>query len=216
LDVKINELRIATQNAINNKNRILALSALRSKKVAERNLKQRSDTLIQLEEVYIKIEQAADQVDIVRVMEASTGVLRALHAQVGGVEKVVDVVEELREEMAKVDEVGNLITEAGPVIDEGELDDELLAMESQERQVREAIEAEETKRRLAELEGIEGVGIKASLEAAQSQSITKIPPPAGSTPDWESNGNRLSRMSIEDSPQNGDSQSKESRPVAEE
>jgi charged multivesicular body protein 7 len=216
LDVKINELRKATQNAVNNKNRILALSTLRSKKVAERNLKQRSDTLIQLEEVYIKIEQAADQVDILRVMEASTGVLRALHAQVGGVEKVVDIVEELREEMAKVDEVGNVITEAGPVIDEGELDDELLAMESQERQVLEAIEAEDTKRRLAELEGLEGVEIKASLEAAQSQSITKILRPACSTPDLDANINRLSRMSIEDSPQNGDSQGKGSRPVAEE
>src|SRR5436190_715737 len=74
LDDKINELGIAIQNAINNKNRILALSTLRSKKLAERNLKQRSDTLIQLEDVYTKIEQAADQVDIVQVMEASTGI----------------------------------------------------------------------------------------------------------------------------------------------
>ena len=94
LDDKINELGIAIQNAVNNKNRILALSTLRSKKLAERNLKQRSDTLIQLEDVYTKIEKAAEQVDIVQVMEASTGILRALRAQVGGVDKVADVLEE--------------------------------------------------------------------------------------------------------------------------
>src|SRR5437773_9601801 len=102
-------------------------------------------------------------------MEASTSVLRALHAQVGGVEKVADVVDGLREEMVKVDEIGNVIGETGPVIDEEELDDELLAIESQERLVREAREAEATKQRLAELEMLEGVGIKPSREPERSQ-----------------------------------------------
>ena len=63
-----------------------ALAALRSKKLNETALAQRTETLSQLEEVYSKVEQAADQVAIVRVMEASAGVLRNLHAEVGGVE----------------------------------------------------------------------------------------------------------------------------------
>lgn len=186
LEQKIKEHSIAAQNALNNKNRISALSALRSKKLAERNLKQRTDTLAQVEEVYSKIEQAADQVEIVKVMEASTGVLRGLHAQVGGVERVEDVVEELREEMGKVDEVGNVISEGGPVVDEGELDDELEAMESQDREEREKKEAQETTRRLVELEKIEKVG----REAAQKETQSEL--------DIDESINRLSQMSIQE------------------
>ncbi|EEP80016.1 predicted protein [Uncinocarpus reesii 1704] len=114
LDAKIRDLTLNAQNALGNKNRILALSALRSKKLAERNMKQRLDTLYQLEEVYAKIEQAVDQVDIIRIMGASTGVLRGLNEQVGDIETVEDVVEELRKEMANVDEVGNIISETAP------------------------------------------------------------------------------------------------------
>ncbi|KAK2753140.1 hypothetical protein FQN54_007965 [Arachnomyces sp. PD_36] len=187
LEHKIKEQSLAAQNAVNNKNRISALSALRSKKLAERNLKQRTDTLAQVEEVYSKIEQAADQVEIVKVMEASTGVLRGLHAQVGGVERVEDVVEELREEMSKVDEVGNVISEAGPVVDEGEIDDELEAMESQDREEREKKEAQETQRRLVELEKIEEAGRAAAQKERQSEL------------DIDESINRLSQMSIDDS-----------------
>ena len=62
--------------------------------------------LAQLEGVYSKIEEAFDQVAIMRVMEVSTGVLRNLHAQFVGVEKVEDVLDGLRDEMGKVDEIG--------------------------------------------------------------------------------------------------------------
>ena len=152
LETKIKEYTLAAQNSLNNKNRVLALSALRSKKLAEQNLKQRSDTLLQLDEIYAKLEQAADQVDIVRVMQDSTAALRTLHAQIGGVENVEDVVEELRKEMENVDEVNNIISEPAQVIDEEELDDELEAMENAEREAEEMKEAEATRRRLAELD----------------------------------------------------------------
>lgn len=152
METKIKEYTLAAQNSLNNKNRVLALSALRSKKLAEQNLKQRSDTLLQLDEIYAKLEQAADQVDIVRVMQDSTAALRTLHAQIGGVENVEDVVEELRKEMENVDEVNNIISEPAQVIDEEELDDELEAMENAEREAEEMKEAEATRRRLAELD----------------------------------------------------------------
>ncbi|KAK2877211.1 hypothetical protein FQN49_001335 [Arthroderma sp. PD_2] len=181
---KIKDLTANAQNALANKNRILALSTLRSKKLAERNLQQRADTLLQLEEVYAKIEQAASQVDIVRVMKASTGALRQLNSQLGGVDKVEDVVEELRKEMDNVDELGGVLNEAGPVIDETELDDELQEMEDQEREVREEKEAEEIRQRLAELERSQGV----------------IKPPASRTTngDLDESIDKLSQMSIGD------------------
>ncbi|KAJ5722327.1 hypothetical protein N7488_000362 [Penicillium malachiteum] len=184
LELKIVQLTESAKTALNNKNRISALSAVRSKKQVEHNLSQRLNTLAQLEEVYAKIEAAAGHVEIVQVMEASTGVLRGLHAQVGGAERVEDVVEELREEMAKVDEVGSIMNEAGPVIDEGEIDEELEALEKSDQEAKEEKEAEETQKRLAELDnfGRQAETMK-DVDVQLAESIGK-----------------LSNMSVEDRP----------------
>ncbi|KAI9037846.1 putative vacuolar sorting protein SNF7 family protein [Aspergillus affinis] len=187
LEKKITELNATAKTALHNKNRISALAALRSKKLAEHNLQQRLDTLTQLEEVYSKIEQATDQVQFVQVMEASTGVLRGLNTQIGGAARVEDVVDELREEMSKVDEVGTIMNEAGPQIDETELDDELEELESKERQGDEEREAEETRQKLAELDNLEQRAKEAARTASAEQSV-----------DAELE-DRLSRMSVEES-----------------
>lgn len=188
LDAKIKEYTLAAQNALGSKNRVLALSALRSKKLAEQNLKQRSDTLCQMEEVYAKIEQAVDQVDIVKVMQASTDVLRTLHGQIGGVDKVEDVVEELRREMANVEEVSNVVTEPpGQVVDEGEVDDELEEMEIAEKEAAEDREAEAIREKLAELDR------KGKAEARKRPEGE-----GGEERGLEENINRLSNMSLED------------------
>jgi charged multivesicular body protein 7 len=88
-------------------------------------------------------------------METSVGVLKSLNKEVGGVENVENVVERLQEGMGKVDEVGKVLEEPlvpGAVVDEGEIDDELEAMEQEERREKEEKEAEVTRRRLQELE----------------------------------------------------------------
>ncbi|KAF3019206.1 hypothetical protein E8E15_008339 [Penicillium rubens] len=192
LEAKIAELTASAKTALANKNRISALSAVRSKKLAEHNLQQRFNTLMQLEEVYSKIEQAAGQVDMVQVMQASTGVLRGLHTQIGGAERVEDIVEELREEMTKVDEVGSIMNEAGPVIDEGEIDDELAAMEKSDREAREKEEAAVTERRLAELDSVKQASDEASRQAHAAKSADSAL--ADNIID------RLSNMSVEDRP----------------
>ncbi|GAQ06114.1 hypothetical protein ALT_3435 [Aspergillus lentulus] len=191
LESKIEELNLTAKVAVQKKNRVSALAAVRSKKLAEHNLKQRLDTLTQLEEVYSKIENAADQVEYVRVMEASTGVLRGLHTHIGGVERVEDVVEELREEMSKVDEIGNILNEVAPEIDEIELDDELEELENRERQAVEEKEAEETRKKLAELDHIEQKAKEAAQTAASEQSVDSA---------IEESIERLSHMSVEESP----------------
>lgn len=187
LEEKTISLTSTAKAALNNKNRISALSAVRSKKLVEHNLKQRLDTLAQLEQVYSKIEQAADQVEYVKVMEASTGVLRGLNTQVGYAEKVEDVVDDLREEMSKVDEVGQVMNEAEPAIDDGEIDEELEGLEAKEQEKREEAEAEETRKKLADLDSLEQPTRAArtaepeqNVEAALAESI-----------------GRLSRMSVE-------------------
>ncbi|KAF7118142.1 hypothetical protein CNMCM5793_007535 [Aspergillus hiratsukae] len=191
LESKIEELNLTAKVALQKKNRVTALAAVRSKKLAEHNLKQRLDTLTQLEEVYSKIENATDNVEYVRVMEASTGVLRGLHTQIGGVERVEDVVEELREEMSKVDEIGNIMNEVAPEIDETELDDELEEMENRERQAREEKEAEETRKKLAELDDLEQKAKEAARTAASEQSVESA---------IEESIERLSHMSVEEGP----------------
>ncbi|GLA30271.1 hypothetical protein AnigIFM63326_008475 [Aspergillus niger] len=188
LENKITELNSTAKMALQNKNRVSALSAVRSKKLAEHNLKQRLDTLMQLEEVYSKIEQATDQVQFVKVMEASTGALRGLHTQIGGAERVEDVVQELRDEMSKVDEVGNIMNEAGPQIDETEIDDELQELENKEREEMEEKEAEETRKKLAELDSLQQGAQEAARRAAAERAVES---------ELE---DRLSRMSVEEGP----------------
>lgn len=162
LSNRVDELGTAARDAVARQNKVAALTALRSKKLAESNLTKRSATLGQLEEVLSKIEQAANQVELVRVMESSTRVLSSLNTEVGGVERVDDVVDQLREQMQEVDEVGDVIAEAGQgaeVIDEGEIDDELEAIQREEdskkqeqerllAEQKEKEEAAETKRKL--------------------------------------------------------------------
>ncbi|KAJ5770286.1 uncharacterized protein N7511_002337 [Penicillium nucicola] len=191
LEAKIVELNTSAKTALANKNRVSALAAVRSKKMAEQNLKQRLDTLMQLEEVYTKIEQAAGQIEIVQVMQASTGVLRGLHTEIGGTERVEDIIDELREEMSKVDEVGSIMNEAGPVIDEGEIDEELEALEKADREVQEREEAAATEKRLAELDNVKQASDEAARKATAAKKV-----------DAELAGSieRLSNMSVEDRP----------------
>ncbi len=154
LSTRISTLSESAQKAINNKNRTSALAALRSKNLSERTLTQRSETLAQLEEVYNKIGQAADQVAIVRVMETSTEVLRNIHAQVGSIDKVEDVMEGLRDEMGKVDEIGGVIgmdAQGDSVIDESAVDEELESLVRQANAREEEQGARQTQERLASI-----------------------------------------------------------------
>lgn len=167
LAARIDNLSTTARDAVSRKNRVSAIAALRSKRLAESQLAKQSAVLGQLEEVYSKIGEAADQVELMRIMEGSTGVLKALHKEIGGVERVDDVLAQLGEQMAQVDEVGNVITEMNRgEVDESEVDDELEALELEDRDKKEAerlsnerkeeAEAAETKRRLGALEtGVE-------------------------------------------------------------
>ena len=181
LTTRIAALQTTAQTSVKAGNKASALSALRSKKLAEKSFESRSNTLHQLEEVYTKIEAAVDQVQVVAAMEASAGVLKTLNKKVGGVEKVEDVIETLREEMGKVDEVSGVIAEpldGKVVLDEADVDEELESMEQEERAKREqaeqaekerqqAREAELTRQRLAELERLQQQAEKEKAEREQ-------------------------------------------------
>ena len=207
LTKRVDELGITAKEAVAKKNRVSALAALRSKKLAETTLTKRHATLGQLEEVFASIEQAADQVELVKVMEASSRVLSGLNKEVGGVDRVDDVVDQLREQMSQVDEIGNVIAESGQgtgVIDETEVDDELEAMERDDREKREEKErlnreekekqeAIEIRRKLDALEEIER---QATLtkEAARKNAEQE----SGTEKEVEESTREMKRMSLED------------------
>jgi charged multivesicular body protein 7 len=182
LTLRVEELSSTARDAIARKNRIAALTALRSKKLMEANLSRQSATLLQLEEVYAKIGQAADQVELVRILEGSTGVLKILNAEVGGARRVDDVVYELKEQMTQVEEVGSALTEVGQgTADNEEVDAELEAMEREDREKREEaerlekeererVEAAETKCKLERLEAAERQAAQDRKEASQESS----------------------------------------------
>ena len=89
-------------------------------------------------------------------MEASAGVLRSLNAEVGGIEKVEDLVEILRDEMSKVDEVSSAIDAGGHenrASDEDGIDEELESLERQAKAEQEEKEARLTAERLASIGG---------------------------------------------------------------
>ena len=206
---RVNLLSEKARIAIGQNNRVSALTALRSKKLSESMLMRRSETLARLEEVLGKIEQAADQVAFVRIMEASTLVLRGLNTEAGGIEKVEDIVEGLRDEMTKVDEMGTAINEVGQEgtrIDEGEIDNELEDLEKQDKFEREDRASKQTRARLEELDTAVPLKVDKKL-GGQSPMQRMAPSESGSAvsevatePLMKDSITSFDRMSLEDHP----------------
>ncbi|CAK7275125.1 hypothetical protein SEPCBS119000_006520 [Sporothrix epigloea] len=183
LSGRIDDLTTSARDAVQRKNRVAALAALKSKKQVEAALTTRFATLAQLEATAAKIEQAVDQVHIVQAMGASADALKSLHAQVGGAEGVEGVVDRLRDQMDAADEINRILVEGGPTaatlaIDEDEIDDELAALEKDERRASDPAEkedqkvsdtaAEETRRRL-EAAGTVPDGLKTDQTSKDAQ-----------------------------------------------
>lgn len=176
LSSRLTELVSEAKAAASTQLRSSALRALRSKKTIERTLAQRLETLSQLETIYQKIEQAADQIAVARVIESSTGVLRKLNAKVGSIEKVDDLMEGLREEISRVDEVSQAIEQGGQPdsMDEQAIDEELDALMQHAQVGTDEKAAEETQKRLA--------GIDLNVPSAVAPEILESPL-AGIAPD---------------------------------
>ncbi|PNY23500.1 Uncharacterized protein TCAP_06564, partial [Tolypocladium capitatum] len=176
LNSRIDELTNEAKSAVVRKSRVTALAALKSKKLAESSLSQRFATLNQLEEVAARIEQASDQVQLVKILESSAGVLRNLNSQVGGAARVDSVMHRLREQVNDTDEVTAILAERlGAAVDEDEIDEELEALEREERD-----KEKEAQRSKAEAEA-EAEAAKAKEELDSLPSV-----PVEAAPDRES------------------------------
>ncbi|KAF2664862.1 hypothetical protein BT63DRAFT_428823 [Microthyrium microscopicum] len=182
LETSIAHLSNQARTAVAAHNTPAARAALKRKKAVETALERRREQVFTLQSTLDSIDAAADNVALVRAMDASAGVLKDLNAQVGGVEGVEKVKDRLDEQMVDVEEISNVLNEGGAV-DEGEVDEEFEALvKEQEKTENAAKEAEnaakeaerrqkeeaETARKLAELK---------TWEEKQKESAppTKIP-----------------------------------------
>jgi len=129
LNNRIAHLQNEAKTALQSSNRIAARAALKSKKLAETSLSQRYSTLNQLEDVAARIEQASDQVQLVKILNSSANALKSLNSRVGGSARVEEVMDQIREQMCETDEVAAILSETTTEqIDESELDEELAAL----------------------------------------------------------------------------------------
>jgi charged multivesicular body protein 7 len=152
---KIELANAAAREAVATKQMVRAKAALRSKKLAETALAQRSDVALQLEGVYHQLQQAADQVEIVEAMRAGAAALKGLNEKVGGAEGVQGVVDAVNEQMAATEEITNIINETDTAVDEVDIEEEFEALERAETEKKEQEEAAKTAARLAQLEEAE-------------------------------------------------------------
>lgn len=170
LTLRIATLATEAQSAMKTLNRPLALRALRSKKIAESTLVHRLESLSTLEGIYGKIEQASDQLEFVHAIKTNTGVLRNLNAQVGKMDQVEDMVEELRNEMKTVEDVGKIVEQVGHnnAVNDDDIDEELEALMQDFQSEKETHKVLETQKKLA---GINGVSTAAVDERLQSKNV---------------------------------------------
>jgi len=202
LSTRVDEFALKAKDAVTKKNRIAALAALKFKKQTEMVLEKRFASMGQLQDVAANIEQAADNIQLVKVMESSEQALRSLNAEVGGVERVEKLVDRLREETATVEEVQTIISEMSDVVvDEAEIDDELAAMETEEK--RKVEEAEQKKQeaeraRVAALLEKEAQETQKRLEAIGEVAVGEPQGQSDKTLEAETRQaeNMLSRMSL--------------------
>lgn len=178
LDKRIDELDQEARNAVLRKNRVTALAALKAKKRAESSLSTRYATLNQLEEVASKLQQASDQIQLVKVMESSASALKSLNAQIGSVDKVESTMDRLREQMSATDELTAILAEpTGVILDEEEIDEELEALEKEqkkeeEEKQRRREEAQEAAKAMKALDGLPSVPTGDAPERIEARSPT--------------------------------------------
>lgn len=161
---------LAAKEAVQLKQLARAKMWLRSKKLSESSLEHHVNLSVQLEESYLKLQQAADQVGMLNAMQAGAQAMALLNAKVGGAEGVQKVMDSVNEEIATTEEITSIINESAAPIDESEIDDEFAELEKAEREKQEREEAAKTAEFLAELPDTKKMRIEEEAETAEMSS----------------------------------------------
>ncbi|KAK0747520.1 Snf7 family [Apiosordaria backusii] len=106
-----------------------ALLALRRKKYQESLLAKTDQQLEQLEKLVSSVEFALIQKDVVFGLQQGTKVLKEIHAEMGGIDKVEKLMGETQEEIEYQKEVSEVLAGRISVQDEEEVEEELERLE---------------------------------------------------------------------------------------
>lgn len=147
LEDRVAELDAKARAYVKQGQTMQAKATLRSKRLADHTLASRTDVALQLEAVYMQLQQAADHVQIVEAMKEGAVALKGLNEKVGGAEGAAAVMDAVHEEMSTADEITQIINSSGETVDEGEIEDEFEALEAAEKEKRERVEAAEREKR---------------------------------------------------------------------
>lgn len=200
LSSRIVELAEGARGAISKQNRVHALSILRFKKLLESQLHTRYVTLGQLQAVAQKLDQAADEVQLITVMKSSAQALKQLNSKIGGIDEVAAVLDDLRENMREADDVTAMIGGLGSAevgISDSDVAEELedLARQEQGEEKARAGKQKEGKSRPAQnLEGRFADAVPPSL--APVNSDTKAHKTAQQNEAYSPPLEELNRMSL--------------------
>jgi len=177
LEKQVEDVNIEIRVALQAKDKAKAMQKLRLRKVYESSLGTRRNMSHQLETVLLQIEDSKSRVDMVRALDSSTGVLKQLNLEVGGVEGVDKVLDALQGQMDISKEINDVINGVGTsAVDESEIEDELdmllaanKAQEEEEQRQAARAEAEALRKRLAELESV--AAIPAAVPSGPAEAV---------------------------------------------
>ncbi|KAK9484152.1 hypothetical protein V1527DRAFT_427918 [Lipomyces starkeyi] len=146
--------------------RSLARNELRKAKLAESTVQKSIEYKLQMETLLENIENAHSNLEISKIMESSLPVLEQLNKRIGGIDKVSDIVDRLREQTEETEQIGRAICE----VSAGEVDDDEIVDEFDRLLQDETRKADKTtleKREISE-DDLAVILSKASLEEVPS------------------------------------------------
>lgn len=121
---------IAKQNATTNKNK--ALGALKKKKTLENNLKMAQGTLDNIENQKDMLENASSNAAVLKTMADTAKIVKQQHDNLD-INKVEDIVDEMREQKEISEEIANILSQTtSKPQDEDELLKELESMQQEQ------------------------------------------------------------------------------------
>lgn len=121
--------KLARANATTNKNR--ALAALRKKKALEGNLKNYEATLDNIENQKDMLENASSNAAVLKTMSETAKIVKKQHDNLD-INKVEDIVDEMREQREISEEIGNILAQTTTKTDDEDLLKELNNMQQEE------------------------------------------------------------------------------------
>ena len=174
LTTQSQSLNLKAREALSNKSRILALAALKSRKLTESALQKRSDALSKIEEVLSSVEQSISDAQVLKSLESGASALERLNRDIGGIEKVERIMERVRQGVEQSEDIGRIIAEmgTGARIDDEDVQDEYDEMvKAEEKEKKAALERETEKEKEAEREKLEREKTEKVVEDLKNVSL---------------------------------------------